>query len=372
MDLVQRTDTRDTLRRATDDMLLEIRNLRTSFFTRRGVVRAVNELNLTVRAGEVLGLVGESGCGKSVTALSILRLLGDNARISGSIKLNGCELLQLTESKMVQVRGGCVSMIFQQPIPSLDPVYKVGAQIVEAIRVHRKMSKPAAWENAVRLLDEVGIPDAGRRVHSYPHEFSGGMAQRVMIAIALACEPRLLIADEPTTALDVTIQAQILRLLRRLTKQTGMAVILITHDLGVVAEMADRVAVMYAGQIVEQAEVEPLFDRPLHPYTQGLMRCVPSMDEAEERLCVIPGSVPNMTYLPPGCSFAPRCQACHEYDLPICHEVEAHLEPVEAGHQVRCWLYQDDAERTHRAPRALRQGSGGEQPAIQSCSAQAS
>jgi oligopeptide/dipeptide ABC transporter ATP-binding protein len=339
-----------SIEEVSQDNLLEVRGLKTQFLTRAGTIKAVDGVNLTVRPGEILGLVGESGSGKSVTSLSIMRLVSRPGRIvSGSIRLNGLDLLQLPEADMVKVRGNRISMVFQQPQSSLDPVYKVGAQVAEAISIHRSVSRDAAWKRAVELLDLVGIPDAGRRAQSYPHEFSGGMAQRVMIAIALACDPELLIADEPTTALDVTIQAQILDLLNRLRKEIGMAVILITHDLGVIAEVADRVAVMYAGRIVEHTEVETLFDHPLHPYTQGLIKCMPSMVNLKEQLAVIPGSVPNLIDLPPGCKFQPRCLACQEHEMTICHATDPSLVPVDPQHEVRCWLYQDDPDGRHKA-----------------------
>jgi oligopeptide/dipeptide ABC transporter ATP-binding protein len=254
---------------------------------------------------------------------------------------------------MMQVRGNRISMIFQQPQTALNPVFKVGDQIAEVLDIHQSLGKEAGQKRAVELLRMVGIPEPERRAESYPHELSGGMAQRVMIAMALACAPELLVADEPTTALDVTIQAQILDLMRALREKTGTSIILITHDLGVVAEMCERVAVMYAGRIVEQAEVETLFDRPLHPYTQGLIGSIPILGKIKERLDVIPGSVPNLIDLPPGCKFAPRCRARLEHNLGICTEKEPDLIEVQADHTVRCWLYQDDEERGHHAPLAL-------------------
>ena len=331
--------------------LLEVRDLKTQFKTPDGLIKAVDGVNLSVRPGEILGLVGESGCGKSVTSLSIMRLVGHPGRIvSGSVKLNGLDLLQLPESEMVGVRGNRISMVFQQPQSSLDPVYKVGAQVAEAILIHRSVSRDTAWERAVELLDLVGIPDARRRAEAYPHEFSGGMAQRAMIAIALACDPELLIADEPTTALDVTIQAQILDLLNRLRKEIGMAVIMITHDLGVIAEVADRVAVMYAGRIVEHTKVQTLFDQPRHPYTEGLMGCMLSLvADFSHDLTVIPGAVPNLIDLPAGCKFAPRCVVCAQHDMTICHDVDPRLEAEDPDHEVRCWIYQSDESRGHTA-----------------------
>jgi oligopeptide/dipeptide ABC transporter ATP-binding protein len=286
--------------------------------------------------------VGESGCGKSVTSLSIMRLIAKPGRVdAGEILLDGENLLDLPEDEMIKVRGNRISMIFQQPQTALNPVFKVGDQLSEVLSVHQDLGREAGRKRAVALLKMVGVPDPERRVDAYPHELSGGMAQRVMIAMALACVPELLIADEPTTALDVTIQAQILDLMRDLRRDMGTSVILITHDLGVVAEMAERVAVMYAGEIVEQADVNSLFDEPLHPYTQGLIGSIPVLGEMKEKLDVIPGAVPNLVNLPPGCRFAPRCQARLKYACTICAEVKPELEEVKPGHHVRCWLYQD-------------------------------
>ena len=329
--------------------LLEIRNLKTYFYTDDGVVKAVDGVDFTVRRGEVLGLVGESGCGKSVTSLSILRLIAVPGKIiEGEIFFEGSDLLTLSEEDMVGMRGNRLSMIFQQPQSSLNPVFKVGDQVAEVLRVHQEMNKEDAWTRAVELLRLVGIPDPDRKAHAYPHEMSGGQAQRVMIAMALACNPQLLIADEPTTALDVTIQAQILDLMRDLRSRIDTAVILITHDLGVIAELADRVAVMYAGRIVEMASVAKLFENPLHPYTVGLMASIPVLGRVKDRLEVIPGSVPNLINLPSGCRFAARCTAREKYNLNICTQSEPDLLPVGVGHTVRCWLYQDS--ESHRAP----------------------
>ena len=321
--------------------LLEVKGLKTYFYTEDGVVRAVDGVNFEVYPGEVLGLVGESGCGKSVTSLSIMRLISKPGRVdAGEILLDGENLLDLPEEEMIKVRGNRISMIFQQPQTALNPVFRVGDQLAEVLSVHQDMGKEAGRKRAVALLKMVGVPDPERRVEAYPHELSGGMAQRVMIAMALACVPELLIADEPTTALDVTIQAQILDLMRDMRKDLGTSVILITHDLGVVAEMAERVAVMYAGEIVEQTDVNSLFDEPLHPYTQGLIGSIPVLGEIKEKLDVIPGSVPNLINLPPGCRFAPRCQARVKHALNICTEVKPELEETKPGHYVRCWLYQ--------------------------------
>jgi oligopeptide/dipeptide ABC transporter ATP-binding protein len=331
--------------------LLEVKGLKTYFYTEDGIVRAVDGVSFEVYPGEVLGLVGESGCGKSVTSLSIMRLISKPGRIDeGQILLDGQDLLKLPEEEMIKVRGNRISMIFQQPQTALNPVFKVGDQLAEVLDVHQDLGKEAGWKRAVALLKMVGVPDPERRAEAYPHELSGGMAQRVMIAMALACVPELLIADEPTTALDVTIQAQILDLMRDLRREMGTSVILITHDLGVVAEMAERVAVMYAGEIVEQTDVNSLFDQPLHPYTQGLIGSIPVLGEIKERLDVIPGSVPNLVNLPPGCRFAPRCQARFKYGCAICAELKPELVEVKPDHLVRCWLYQNAEEHGHIAP----------------------
>ncbi len=329
--------------------LLEVRNLRTYFYTEDGIVKAVDGVDFTVGRGEVLGLVGESGCGKSVTSLSIMRLIAAPGKIiEGEIFFDGQDLLKLAEGEMVNMRGNRLSMIFQQPQSSLNPVFKIGDQVAEVLQIHQNMNKEMSWKKAVELLRLVGIPDAERKAHAYPHEMSGGQAQRVMIAMALALNPQLLIADEPTTALDVTIQAQILDLMRDLRNRMDTAVILITHDLGVIAEMADWVAVMYAGRIVEQTDARTLFEKPLHPYTQGLIASIPVLGQVKERLDVIPGSVPNLINIPAGCRFAPRCRPRLEYQLDVCTEAEPDLLPISATHTVRCWLYQD--YEGHRAP----------------------
>jgi oligopeptide/dipeptide ABC transporter ATP-binding protein len=331
--------------------LLEVKNLKTYFFTEDGVVKAVDGVDFYVEPGEVLGLVGESGCGKSVTSLSVMRLISVPGKVvEGEIYFEGLSLLQLSEAEMVKMRGNRISMIFQQPQSSLNPVFKIGDQVAEVLKIHQKMNKEQAWEKAVELLRQVGIADPEKKAHAYPHEMSGGQAQRVMIAMALALNPQLLIADEPTTALDVTIQAQILDLMRDLRSRMNTAVILITHDLGVVAEMADRVAVMYAGRIVEEADVEALFASPLHPYTRGLMDSIPILGIVKEELAVIPGSVPNLINLPPGCRFAPRCTARMENGLEICTSYEPDLLPATPNHTVRCWLFQDSEKQGHRAP----------------------
>jgi peptide/nickel transport system ATP-binding protein len=309
--------------------LLDVRDLRTSFFLEGGEARAVDGVSFTVDAGRVLGLVGESGCGKSVTALSLLRLVAPPGRIvGGEVWLDGRNLLALDESDMRRVRGAGIAMIFQEPMTSLNPVFTVGSQIAEAVRLHRPVSRRAAWDRAVELLDEVGIADALRRAHAYPHQLSGGMRQRVMIAMAISCEPRVLVADEPTTALDVTIQAEILELLRGLRERHGMALLLITHDLGVVAEEADALAIMYAGRIVERGSVLDVFDRPLHPYTQALFRSIPGIGGRRERLEAIPGQVPDLLRLPSGCSFRDRCpraiDECAAAVPPLAEKVPAH------------------------------------------------
>lgn len=330
--------------------LLEVKNLKTYFFTEDGVVKAVDGVDFYVRPGEVLGLVGESGCGKSVTSLSIMRLVGPPGKIvSGEIIFDGKNLVTATENELIQIRGNRVSMIFQQPQTALNPVFRVGDQIAEVLGIHQGLSKQAGRARAVELLQMVGIPEPERRAEAYPHELSGGMAQRVMIAMGLACVPDLLIADEPTTALDVTIQAQILDLMRNLRENIGTAIILITHDLGVVAEMCERVAVMYAGQVVEEADVNTLFAQPLHPYTLGLIGSIPVLGKLKDRLEVIPGAVPNLVNLPPGCRFAPRCKAREELGLEICAEQAPDLREVAPGHTARCWLYQDAAG--HTAPK---------------------
>jgi len=302
--------------------LLEIRDLRLSFATARGELVAVDGVSFTIDEGETFGLVGESGCGKTVTALSILRLLGANGRIvSGEIRFAGRNLLELSREEMRALRGNQIAMVFQEPMTSLNPVFTVGYQIGEVVQVHRGLNKRAARAHAIEMLKLVEIPEAERRVDAYPHQLSGGMRQRVMLAMALACQPRLLIADEPTTALDVTIQAQILDLLDHLQERLGMAILFVTHDLGIVAERARRVAVMYAGRIVESAPVEELFARPLHPYTRGLLRSIPRLGQKGERLEAIPGNVPAPWALPSGCRFRDRCPSaiadCVRIDPPL-------------------------------------------------------
>jgi oligopeptide/dipeptide ABC transporter ATP-binding protein len=316
------------------DVLLDVRDLRTHFFTDDGVVRAVDGVSFRVRRGKTLGVVGESGCGKSVTALSVMRLVPPPGRhVGGRILFEGRDLATLPEPEMRAVRGRDIAMIFQEPMTSLNPVFTVGYQIMEAIRTHLPVSRSEARRRAVELLEKVKIPAAARRVDDYPHQMSGGMRQRVMIAMALACTPRLLIADEPTTALDVTIQAQILDLLRELQQEFRMSVLIITHDLGVVAEVADEVAVMYASKIVEYAPARELFREPLHPYTVGLLRAIPRLDTPKaEKLSVIPGTVPNPLRFPSGCAFHPRCPLA----VDRCREVEPRLRELRPGHWVAC------------------------------------
>jgi peptide/nickel transport system ATP-binding protein len=341
------------------ETLLEVRDLRTSFRTTDGTVRAVTGVDFSVRRGEILGLVGESGCGKSVTSLSIMRLIAPPGRIeSGEVVFDGQDLLKLPEAKMRSIRGNRISMIFQQPTSALNPVLDVGFQVGEVLETHRAMKRKAARNRALELLRMVGIADPERRLNAFPHETSGGMAQRIMIAMALACEPELLIADEPTTALDVTIQAQILDLMRRLQDETGTAIILITHDLGVVAEMCDRVAVMYAGEIAEQTDTRTLFRDPRHPYTRGLIGSIPVVGEIREELAVIPGNVPNLIDLPTGCRFAPRCVVRIEESVQNT-ELHPSLLQVGPGHDVRCWLYHDREDRLirHEAPASFRPGA---------------
>ncbi len=326
--------------------LLEIKNLQTHFPTKEGIVRAVDDVSFHIDEGELLGLVGESGCGKSITALSIMRLISSPGKIvGGSIKFNDLEITEASERKMRGLRGNDIAMIFQDPMTSLNPVYTVGEQIAEALRLHRDLNKKDAWKAAIDAMEEVAIPSPATRVNDYPHQLSGGMRQRVMIAMALACEPELLIADEPTTALDVTIQAQILELLNELRKTRKLAILLITHDLGVVAETADRVCVMYTGKIVEQSDVEELFENPKHPYTQGLLNSVPKLSElhliSDARLSTIEGTVPSPTELPVGCHFAPRCVFKKE----ICEEGDIPLYDLGKDIKVRCVLFNDEQQK---------------------------
>lgn len=322
-------------------MLLEVKNLETEFRVKRGQVKAVNGVSFEVEKGEILAVVGESGSGKSVTSLSIMGLIRDPGKIvGGQILFKGEDLLKKSTKEMEQIRGDRISMIFQEPMTSLNPVYRIKDQIMENILTHEKVSKEEALKRSIEMLDLVSIPAPERRAYDYPHQMSGGMRQRVMIAMALSCHPELLIADEPTTALDVTIQAQILDLINRLRKKLGMAVLLITHDLGVVAETADRVVVMYCGRVVEQAKVLDLFTDPKHPYTRGLLDSIPKLDEDRKRLYMIKGIVPDPTHLPKGCAFADRCDHCMEK----CREHMPALVDQGNGRKVRCFLESDEVE----------------------------
>ena len=325
---------------AAGEVLLDIKGLKTHFDTRDGVVKAVDEVSFSIKRGEVLGLVGESGCGKSVTSLSIMGLIPHPGEVvAGQILFDGNDIAQMKPDDIRKLRGEHISMIFQQPGSALNPVQRADVQIKEVYKLHRDWSKDVEQEKAIDMLAQVGIPDPESRAKSYPHELSGGMGQRVMIAMALACEPELLIADEPTTALDVTIQAQILDLIREMQQSLHTAVLLITHDLGVVAEMADRVAVMYAGEIVEQTDVRTIFKEPKHPYTRGLIGSIPVLGGLVDELDTIPGVVPSLINLPPGCRFAERCRARVENKLEICVQEAPQLEEVTPGHEVRCWLH---------------------------------
>ena len=328
--------------------LLEVNNLHTYFKTKKGIVKAVNDVTYSLEAGKTLGIVGESGSGKSVSAMSIIKLLDGNGWIeSGSVTFNGRDILHCTEKEMYHIRGNEISVIFQEPMTSLNPVFTVERQIGEVLRIHQNMSKKQAAEKVVDLLTDVKIPNPARVAKQYPFQLSGGMRQRVMIAMALACKPKLLIADEPTTALDVTIQAQILKLMNDLKRQTDTSILFITHDLGVIHEMADEVAVMYCGQIVEEADAKEIFHKSVysHPYTEGLMISIPRLNTPKgKRLDAIPGAVPNPLYLPKGCKFAPRCKYCTQK----CLEAEPPLTEVGPNHQVRCF-YPEKAVRQQNA-----------------------
>ncbi|MGE7762233.1 ABC transporter ATP-binding protein [Peribacillus sp. NPDC097895] len=323
-----------------NNKLLEISNLKTYFFSDKGPVPAVNGVDLYINKGETLGVVGESGCGKSVTSLSIMRLLTDTPGkvVDGSIRFEGKDLLSLSENEIREVRGNEIAMIFQEPMTSLNPVYKIGQQIGEAVQLHLKYDKKKAREHVIKMLKLVGIPRAEEIIDEFPYQLSGGMRQRIMIAMAMSCDPTLLIADEPTTALDVTIQAQILELMRKLKEEKGTAIMLITHDLGVVAEMCDRVVVMYAGKVVEEADILEIFENPKHPYTKGLLNSVPKMGQKTNRLESIPGNVPIPTNMPKGCKFAPRCSQA----MDICQEQDPDLLQIAEGHRCRCFLYQSE------------------------------
>ncbi len=326
--------------------LLQVRNLKTYFYTDEGVVKAVDGLSYTLNRGETLGIVGESGCGKSVHALSIMRLIPQppGKIVAGEILFEGRNLLHLSDEEMRRIRGNRIAMIFQEPMTSLNPVLTVGEQIAEAVMLHQKLDRKSAWERAVEMLEKVRIPLARERVRDYPHQFSGGMRQRVMIAMALSCNPSILIADEPTTALDVTIQAQILELMRELQQEYHMAIILITHNLGVVADMCENVVVMYAGKPVERADVYRTFAEPKHPYTWGLLHSIPKLYERKERLIPIEGQPPNLIDLPPGCPFAPRCPFAWE----ICTQEDPPDYPVGTNHTARCYLHSEFASEEKR------------------------
>jgi oligopeptide/dipeptide ABC transporter ATP-binding protein len=327
------------------DAILEVKNLRTSFPTAGGFVHAVDNVSFNVRKGEALALVGESGCGKSVTAMSIMRLVAPPGRITaGEVRFKGRNLAELSEREMCAVRGDDIAMVFQEPMTSLNPVFKIGAQVAEAVRIHKKVSKKEAWKRAGEMLELVSIPDPIKRLDDYPHQLSGGMRQRVMIAMALSCDPELLIADEPTTALDVTIQAQIMELLASLQQRLGLAILLITHDLGVVAEFCERVIVMYTGRVVEESPVRDLFANSAHPYTRGLLKSLPSVSagdpSAPHRLPTIKGMVPSINNLPRGCKFNPRCPDV----MDICLGNEPARMVVSPGHDARCYLHGDLAD----------------------------
>ncbi len=323
------------------EVLLSVRNLKTYFYTDEGVVKAVDGLSYDLRKGETLGIVGESGCGKSVHALSVMRLIPQppGKIVEGQILFDGRDLLKLPDEQMRRIRGNRIAMIFQEPMTSLNPVLTIGEQIAEAVMLHQGLAKKDAWDRAVEMLEKVKIPLARERVRDYPHQFSGGMRQRVMIAMALSCNPSILIADEPTTALDVTIQAQILDLMRALQQEFNMAVILITHNLGVVAEMCDNVVVMYAGRPVEHTTVQRTFQDPKHPYTWGLLHSIPKLYERKERLIPIEGQPPNLIDLPPGCSFAPRCP----FAMEVCVKMDPPDYEVGPHHTARCFLHSDHA-----------------------------
>lgn len=324
------------------EKLLEVKNLKTYFYTESGVAQAVDSVDFEIYPGETLGVVGESGCGKSVTSLSIMRLIPEppGKIVEGEIFFKGQDLIKLNEKEMRDIRGNEISMIFQEPMTSLNPVFTIGDQISETIILHKKVSKKEAMRQSVEMLQKVGIPLPEQRVHEYPHQLSGGMRQRVMIAMALSCNPELLIADEPTTALDVTIQAQILDLMNGLKSNLDMSIMMITHDLGVIAEVCDRVAVMYAGKVVEYTDVKTLFNNPRHPYTWGLMNSIPRLEEEVERLTAIPGIVPSALNFPEGCRYNTRCPMAQER----CFKEEPALTEVEDGHQARCF-YSDKLDK---------------------------
>ena len=320
----------------SNETILQIKGLRTQFFTSKGVVPAVDGVDIAVKRGEAVGLVGESGCGKSMTAMSVMQLLQYPGRVvAGEILLNGENLLEKTKPEMDDIRGNRISMIFQEPMTSLNPVFTIGRQVSEAILIHESVTKEEAKSRTIDIFRKVGIPEPEKRYNAYPHQLSGGLRQRVMIGMAMVCNPQLMIADEPTTALDVTIEAQILYLMNQLQKEHGTAVVMITHNLGVVAESCDYVYVMYAGKIMEEAPVEEIFRNPLHPYTYGLMNSIPKLTESKEHLYTIKGLVPNLLNLPQGCRFCPRCDKA----MKVCTMYQPDLYEAEDGHKVRCFLY---------------------------------
>ena len=335
-----------------EDVLLQVKDLKTYFYTDDGVVKAVDGVDFTIRKGETLGMVGESGCGKSVTALSVLRLIQEppGKIVGGEIWFKGEELLKKSPEEMRKIRGNDISMIFQEPMTSLNPVYTIGEQISEAIVLHQKLNKEKALKKTVEMLSLVSIPSPEKRVREYPHELSGGQRQRAMIAMALSCNPDLLIADEPTTALDVTIQAQILELIKKLKDEIGMSVLMITHDLGVIAEVSDDVVVVYAGKAVEYADVKTIFKNPQHPYTMALQNSIPRLtDKPGKKLEVIQGGIPDPLALPSGCRFHPRCK----FAIDLCKKKEPKLEKIENNHIVRCWMYNKEKSKDFKIEQEL-------------------
>ncbi len=335
--------------------LLEVRDLKTYFYTGSGVVKAVDGVSFDVKPGKTLGIVGESGCGKSITSMSVLKLIEKPGKIvEGTIKFDNADIVPMNDEEIRHVRGNEISMIFQEPMTSLNPVFRVEEQIMEAVMLHQDIDKKEAQKIAVEMLGFVGIPRPEQVAKNYPHQLSGGMRQRVMIAMALACKPKLLIADEPTTALDVTIQAQILKLMNDLKEKTNTAIMLITHDLGVIAQMADDVIVMYSGKLVESAPVKELFDNPKHPYTKGLLASIPSLDQDKERLYSIEGIVPNPFELPKGCYFEPRC----EFATEKCKTKMPDVSDISDTHQVRCFLYNEAVDEKHHREESIHNGKG--------------
>ncbi|MEL7650203.1 MAG: ABC transporter ATP-binding protein [Sedimentibacter sp.] len=322
--------------------LLNINGLKTHFFTKRGVVPSVDGVSIEIPAGKIIGIVGESGCGKSVTSLSVMGLVQRPGKVvEGTIEFEGKNLLNINKTQMRKIRGNEISMIFQEPMTSLNPVYTVGRQVSEALTIHENIDRDEAKKRVIEIFESVGIPEAGKRFNSYPHQLSGGLRQRIMIGMAMICSPKLMIADEPTTALDVTIEAQILHLMRELRNKNNTSIMMITHNLGVVAEICDYVYVMYAGKVMEQAEVNELFDNTLHPYTDGLLRSMPRMNSSDEKLYSIKGVVPNLMKLPKGCRFSPRCERATER----CLRQEPELYRIDNNHSVRCFLYESGVKK---------------------------